>query len=84
MNIKLKKIRRKIEAIDIAQDKVTSLMREVFPEGKEIVFKRSGMKREANAIVVWARMINSYAEIRIVNTRTGKDRTISFSDVVEI
>lgn len=84
MSEELKTIQRKIEVAQNAQDSVTAMMERVFPEGKEIAFKRGNMKKRAYAIVIWARMINGYAELGITNTKTNKDRIISFNDVVEI
>jgi hypothetical protein len=84
MNTALKIIQRKIKAVQNAQDDVNSAMGKIFPEGKKIVFKRDNMRHEAPAVVIWAQMINGWAELRITNTKTNKDRTISLSDVVEI
>lgn len=84
MNTALRIIDSRIKAMQNAQDDVTSAMEKIFPKGKKIIFKRDEMKYEAPAVVIWARMINGWAELRITNTKTNKDRTISFCDVVEI
>ena len=84
MNTKLKIVQRRIDAVDIARDTVNETMKKVFPKGQKIVFKRSNMKSNAHAIVKWAHMINGHASLRITNTQTRKDSTISFDDVVYV
>ena len=84
MNTALRIIQSRIKAVQNAQDDVSSAMEKIFPKGKKIVFKRDSMRHEATAVVIWARMIDGWATLRITNTKTNKDRTISFSDVVEI
>jgi hypothetical protein len=84
MTTALKMIQRKIEIAQNAQNDVTSAMKKIFPAGKEITFKRNNMKQGHLANVVWAQMINGFAELRVRNMQTGKDRTISFNDVLEI
>lgn len=84
MDTALRIIQSRIKAVQNAQDDVNSAMGKIFPEGKKIVFRRDSMRHEAPAVVIWAQMINGWATLRITNTKTNKDITISFSDVIEI
>ena len=84
MNTKLNIIKRKILSVCSAQDDVNSGMKKIFPKGKAIVFKRTTMKKAMPAIVIWARMINGHAKLRVTNKQTGKDSTISFNNVISV
>lgn len=78
----IKIMKRKIDRVHNAQNDANLGMKEIFPKGKRILFKRANMKKATPAIVIWARMIEGCAELRITNTQTSKDRTISFDNVV--
>lgn len=84
MNTKLNIIKRRISSLRSAQDDVNSAMKKIFPKGKAVVFKRTNMKEATPAVVIWAMMMNGHAELRITNEQTGKDRTISFDDVISV
>lgn len=84
MDTKLKIIQSRVERMQSANDDINSAMRRIFPVNKKIFFKRDNMKREHPATAIWAQVMNGHAELRITNTQTGKNRTISFSDVVRL
>lgn len=84
VNAKLSIIRSRIKNAIYAQDAADETIKKLLPEGKRITFKRGNMKFPAEAIVMWSRMIQGCADLRITNIETGKDRTIPFDDVVEI
>ena len=73
-----------IDEVDRVQGVAHTMMRRIFPFGREIYFRRGNMKESALGKVLWARMIQGSAELRVTNLYTGKDRTISFNDVVQI
>lgn len=84
MNTKLNIIERRIERMQSAKDDINSAMKKIFPAGKKIFFKRDNMKQKHSATVIQAQVMSGHAELRITDIQTGKDRTIQFSDVVEI
>ena len=70
-----------ISEVDRVQNEANRMMNELFPTGRIIYFRRSNMVNRAKARVIWARMMQGCANLRITNLDTGKDRNINFNDV---
>jgi hypothetical protein len=82
MNHKLQFVKEKVEYAHTAQGIADAYMKDVFPKGKEVCFRRGNMTQAAPGEVIWARMIQGHAELRVTNMWTGKDRNIDLSDVI--
>lgn len=78
----IKRIKLLIEIAEFNNGKADKALKQLFPPGKVIVFRAGKMKENHNAEVIWSRVWSMYAEIRIKNLFTNKERTITLDDVV--